>query len=104
MSGHYNGMKKEMGFGTIMGEDEELPKLETVMAQIKPNLKASNFKSLMNRQENIHKDVKNKKICRAVHQSFENARFKNTNLAKNFVSAKSMRYSLDVERRKKSVE
>lgn len=84
MSEYYTEMKNDMGFGNNMGEHEDLPPLEEVVQQLRPNLNPSNFSSFMQKKDNYKKDFRNKQIARKLQTKIANEEFNNTNLAKQF--------------------
>lgn len=93
MSQHYSEMKHELGFGMNMGDDEDHPRLEQVLAKIKPNMNPGNFTSFMHKKDNTRKDPRNRAIARKFQAQQEEAAFKQTTLAKTFQSARIMKNS-----------
>ena len=60
MSEYYAEMKRDMGFDAGLGEHEDLPPLDTVYNQLKPNLNPKNFPQFMKKKDNHRKEFRNK--------------------------------------------
>jgi len=83
-------MKRDLGFGLNMGDDEDQPHLDQVLEQIQPNMNPGKFLSFMQKKDNTRKDPRNKAIARKFQAEQEEAAFRQTNLAKNFPSARTV--------------
>ena len=60
MNEYYTEMKRDMGFDTGLGDHEDLPPLEDVLHQLRPNLNPKNFSQFMKKSDNHRKDFRNK--------------------------------------------
>ena len=91
MDHYYEDMKKQMGLNTEHKLQEQDPPLSEVLALIKPNVTAKNFKDYLEKSENIHKTQKWRRISRKVHKDEHMAGFRETETAKQFFSARNIK-------------
>ena len=67
MDDHFEMLKKEVGIDVNYGFEEDSPKLEDVMAQIKANTDPRNFRDFWHKKDNINKSLKNRAISRKLN-------------------------------------
>ena len=91
MDEYFLNLKKEVGIDNNQGVEEEHPQLEAVKEKIRHNTNPRNFKQFWKKSENIHKSMRNRKISRKLHQEDEEAIYRQTATAKQFMSARNMR-------------
>ena len=71
MDNHFEMLTKEVGIDINYGFEEDSPRLEHLMARIKPNTDPRNFRDFWHKKDNINKSLKNRKISRDLHKEEE---------------------------------
>ena len=71
MDDYFEQLKQDVGINRNVGFEEDEPKLEDVMAQIKANTNPKNFREFWKKSDNINKSLKNRAISRKLHEKEE---------------------------------
>ena len=90
MDSYYTDMRNEIGIDANFGIEEKDPPLDEVLQMIKPNVTAKNFKTYLQKSDNIHKTQKWRRISRRVYKNEEIENMKGTDTAKQFFGARKL--------------
>lgn len=80
MDDHYTKIKNDLGLPEMQkalkneqdGMNDDAVKLDEILARLRPNTTAANFKEFLERQDNINKSSHWKRISRKVHPTVSN--------------------------------